>query len=53
MKTIKEKIVLAIEDNHEDLINAENYDNFEEVSYCEGFEDALQYVLSLLNSKGE
>jgi len=53
IETVKEKIALAIKDNREDLINAENNDDFKEISYCEGFEDALLYILSLLNSKGE
>lgn len=46
--TVKEKIILAYQDNHKDLLNARKYDDQEDEKFCEGYESAMSYVLGLL-----
>lgn len=46
--TVKEKIILAYQDNHKDLLNARKYDDQEDEKFCEGYESAMSYVLDLL-----
>ena len=46
--TVKEKIILAFQDNRKDLIEVSKHDDYEEVKYCEGYECAMLYVLGLL-----
>ena len=46
--TVKEKIILAFQDNHKDLLNAKKYDDQEDEKFCEGYESAMSYVLGLL-----
>ena len=45
---VKEKIILAFQDNHKDLLKAKKYDDQEDEKFCEGYESAMTYVLSLL-----
>ena len=45
---VKEKIILALQDNHKDLMKAKKYDDYEDEKFCEGYESAMTYVLSLL-----
>lgn len=45
---VKEKIILAYQDNHKDLLNARKYDDQEDEKFCEGYESAMSYVLGLL-----
>jgi len=46
--TVKEKIIIAYQDNHKDLLNARKYDDQEDEKFCEGYESAMSYVLGLL-----
>jgi len=41
------KIVQAYQDNHIDLRAAKDEGNIEDINYCKGFEDALEFVLNL------
>lgn len=45
---VKEKIILAFQDNHKDLLKSKKYDDYEDEKFCEGYESAMTYVLSLL-----
>lgn len=45
---VKEKIILAYQDNHKDLLNARKCDDQEDEKFCEGYESAMSYVLGLL-----
>ena len=45
---VKEKIILAFQDNHKDLLKSKKYDDYEDEKFCEGYESAMNYVLSLL-----
>ena len=45
---VKEKIILAFQDNHKDLLKAKKYDDQEDEKFCEGYESAMTYVLGLL-----
>lgn len=47
MKDILEQIKTAKSDNIKDMKNY-GCDDSEELSYCEGFDQALEFVLSLL-----
>lgn len=51
--TVKEKIILAFQDNRKDLIEVSKHDDYEEVKYCEGYECAMLYVLGLLGVSEE
>ena len=51
--TVKEKIILAFQDNRKDLIEVSKHDDYEEVKYCEGYECAMLYVLGLLGISEE
>ncbi len=44
-KGAMEKLILAYQDNHKDLVKAKKCDDLEEVSFCEGYERAMEYVL--------
>ena len=46
---MKEKIIVAFQDNHKDLLKAKKYDDQEDIKFCEGYESALIYVLGLYN----
>ena len=50
---VKEKIILAFQDNHKDLIEVSKHDDYEEVKYCKGYECAMLYVLGLLGVSEE
>ena len=43
---IKEKIISAYKENHKELIA--NYGQTEEEYYCKGYEEALNFVMSLM-----
>lgn len=45
---MKEKIITAFKDNHKDLLKSKKYDDYEEVMYCKGYEQAMIFVLGLL-----
>ena len=45
--SIKKKIILAFQDNHKDLLKARMYGDQEEIKFCDGYESAMTYVLSL------
>lgn len=44
---MKRKIILAFRENHEEMLNAKNNDDFENFHECKGFETALLFVLGL------
>lgn len=44
---MKEKIILAFQDNHKEMIEAKQNDDFENYHECKGFETAMIYVLGL------
>jgi len=44
---ILNRIILALQDNKNDKIKATNEDDFEDVVFCNGYENALCFVLSL------
>ncbi len=48
-----EKLILAYQDNHKDLAKTKNCDDLEEVSFCEGYERAMEYVLLVLGIECE
>ena len=50
---VKEKIILAFQDNHKDLLKAKKYDDQEDEKFCEGYESAITYVLSLFGIDSE
>ena len=50
---VKEKIILAFQDNHKDLLKAKKYDDQEDEKFCEGYESAMTYVLSLFGIDSE
>lgn len=43
----KDKIIIAFQDNHKDLLQAKRNGDFEEELMCKGYEQALNYVLGL------
>ncbi len=43
-----EKLILAYQDNHKDLMKAKKCDDLEEVLFCEGYERAMEYVMWVL-----
>ena len=45
---MEEKIIVAFKDNRKDLMMARRNKDYEEELFCEGYEQALCYVLSLL-----
>lgn len=45
---MKDRILQAYKDNHIELINAKQSGDFEEYAYCKGYEEALNFVLTLL-----
>ena len=45
--SVKKKIILAFQDNHKDLLKARMYGDQEEIKFCDGYESAMTYVLSL------
>jgi hypothetical protein len=42
---MQEKIILAFQDNHKDLLRARKNGDVEEEFYCNGYEDAMLFVL--------
>ena len=46
---MKDRILQAYEDNHTELIKMEKYGDIEEAMYCKGYEQALEFIMSLLN----
>ena len=38
---MQEKIILAFQDNHKDLVKARKNGDIEEEFYCNGYEDAM------------
>jgi hypothetical protein len=44
---MKDKIILAFKDNHQDLVEAQKDGDYEEELRCEGYEQAMEFVLSL------
>lgn len=45
---MKSKLITAYKDNHEDLLNAKESGDYEEELLCKGYEQAMDFVLSLL-----
>lgn len=45
---MKDKIITAYKDNHKDLLRARAVGDVEEELLCKGYEQAIEFVLSLL-----
>jgi hypothetical protein len=45
---MQDKIILAFQDNHKDLLRARKDGDVDDKLYCEGYECALLFVLSQL-----
>jgi hypothetical protein len=48
---MKDRILQAYKDNHAELLEMARYGDFEEETYCKGYEEALNFVLSLLETE--
>lgn len=50
---MKNRILQAYDDNHAELLKMARHGEIEEEAYCKGYEEALDFVLSLLETEAE
>ena len=46
---MEKKIIIAFKDNHKDLLRAKRNGDYEEELLCQGYEQAMNFVLGLLD----
>ena len=45
---MEKRIIIAFKDNHKDLLEAKRNGDYEEELLCQGYEQAMNFVLGLL-----
>ena len=46
---MEDKIIVAFRDNRKDMLKARKCDDYEEEAWCRGYEQAIRFVMGLLD----